>query len=96
MIYNFEWDPNKAKTNIEKHGISFEEATTVFHDPRALTVYDPDHSNTEDRWITLGISQKGKLLVVCHTYQQTDHHTAAIRIFSSRKTTRTESRQYGE
>ncbi len=55
MNYNFEWDPNKAKLNKEKHTVNFEEAATVFHDPMALTIYDPDHSETEDRWLTIGI-----------------------------------------
>lgn len=95
MNYNFEWDPNKAKINIEKHGISFEEAATVFLDPLATTIYDPDHSESENRWITLGISQNGKLLVSCHTFS-TENGTAIIRIFSSRKATKAEKKKYGE
>lgn len=95
MNYNFEWDPNKAKINKEKHGISFEDATTVFLDPLASTIYDPDHSESEKRWITLGTSQNGKLLVTCHTFKN-ENGTATIRIFSSRKATKTEKKQYGE
>ena len=96
MIYNFEWNPNKAKTNIRKHKVSFEEAATVFRDPAALTIFDPDHSETGDRWLTIGISGAGKLLLVCHTYKEVDPETAIIRIFSGRKATESEKRQYGE
>jgi uncharacterized DUF497 family protein len=96
MIYNFEWDPIKAEANIKKHKVSFEEATTVLRDPNALTIFDPDHGETEDRWLTIGISNNGKLLVVSHTYQQLDSNTIAIRIVSSRKATKSESQQYGE
>ncbi|MFZ5759295.1 MAG: BrnT family toxin [Thermodesulfobacteriota bacterium] len=95
MKYNFEWDPNKERINKEKHGVSFEEATSVFLDPLAVTIYDPDHSETEHRWITLGISHKGKLLVTCHTFT-TENGTAIIRIFSCRKATKIERKQYGE
>ncbi len=95
MIYNFEWNPNKAKSNIKKHGVCFEEATTVFLDPMAMTIFDPDHSETEERWITFGISKNSRLLVVCHTYFEEDNETAIIRIFSSRKATKTEDKQYG-
>jgi uncharacterized DUF497 family protein len=94
MNYNFEWDPGKAKINKEKHGISFEEAATVFLDPLAATIYDPDHSESENRWITLGISQNGKLLVTCHTFR-TENESRIVRIFSSRKATKTEKKQYG-
>lgn len=96
MIYNFEWDPIKAEANIKKHKVSFEESTTVLRDPNALTIFDPDHGETEDRWLTIGISNNGKLLVVCHTYRQLDSNTIAIRIVSSRKATKSESQQYGE
>ena len=96
MIYNFEWNPNKAKINIQKHKVSFEEAATVFRDPAALTIFDPDHSEAEERWLTIGISRLGKLLLVCHTYQHIDRDTAMIRIFSSRKATASEKKEYGE
>lgn len=96
MIYNFEWDPVKANTNIEKHKINFEEAAAVFRDPNALTIFDPDHGQAEDRWLTIGISNNGRLLVVCHTYQRFDRSTAVIRIISARRATKTESQHYGE
>ena len=95
MNYNFEWDPNKAKLNREKHKVNFEEAATIFHDPIALTIYDPDHSKAEDRWLTIGISKNGKLLVTCHTYKQEDKKSVNIRTFSSRKATSFERKQYG-
>ncbi|MCW5200671.1 BrnT family toxin [Desulfobulbus sp. F4] len=95
MNYHFEWDPNKEKLNKQKHRVSFEEAATVFRDHQAITVFDPDHSETENRWITLGISQKGKVLIVCHTFKS-ESGTMRIRIFSSRKANKAEEKQYGE
>ena len=62
-----EWDPKKAKSNFEKHGVSFEEAATALSDPMAATGADPDHSLTEERYVTFGVSEKGWLLVVSHT-----------------------------
>lgn len=96
MDYIFEWDPNKARQNKKKHGIHFELAVTVFTDPQAISLYDTEHSKDEDRWITLGLSASHGLLVVCHTFQRISKSTARIRIFSSRKATKCESRQYSE
>lgn len=84
MNYNFDWNVSKEQANRKKHGVTFEEAATIFHDPRAMTIFDPDHGNAEDRWITLGISSSGRLLIVCHTFIEIDRHSADIRIFSSR------------
>ncbi len=89
----FEWDANKNITNQKKHGISFEEAQTVFFDENALLIDDPDHSEEEDRFILLGFSRKANLLVVCHCYR---HSESVIRIISARKATKTESRAYHE
>lgn len=94
--YNFEWDPAKAASNREKHGISFDEAATVFRDARMLSIFDRDHSQTEDRWISLGLSELGRPRVVCHTFREIDEETSIIRIFSARKATKTEVRQYEE
>ena len=94
MKYDFEWDPAKAKANCQKHGVVFEHAATVFQDPRAVSVFDDEHSNAEDRWVTLGISAGGGLLVVHHTFAETDKNTILIRIFSSRKATKDEADQY--
>lgn len=94
MQYNFDWDPDKAQANRSKHTVSFEEAAAVFLDPEMLTLYDPDHSDDEDRWISLGISASGRLLVVSHTYLQESNDSAVIRIISGRKAVPREIRQY--
>ena len=94
--YNFEWDPRKAHDNRDKHGITFDEAATVFRDSKALSIFDPDHSESEDRWITLGISEKGRLLIVIHTFREESEHDVTIRIISSRKATKQETKKYGE
>lgn len=96
MEFNFQWDPKKAKSNKQKHRVSFEQAATVFRDPKAASIYDGGHSEPEDRWIMLGCSEGGGVLVVCHTFKQIDPTTAQIRIISSRKATRREIRQYME
>ena len=87
----FDWDPRKAAANLRKHSVSFEEASTVFGDDYSLTGTDPDHSVGEERFITFGMSQSGRLLVVSHT-EQGD----TIRIFSARRATRSERRLYEE
>jgi len=89
----FEWDKAKESFNRRKHGISFEEAQTVFIDEHALLIHDPDHSEDEDRFILLGLSMRLRLLVVCHSYRKSDE---VIRIISARKATKDETRQYGE
>ncbi len=94
--YNFEWDPQKAVTNLQKHKVSFEEGATVFKDPHAVSIFDPDHSHKEDRWITLGFSGNGRLLVVMHTFYEKDYETVEIRIISSRKASKKEKNMYGE
>ncbi len=89
MIY--EWDPRKAKENLRKHGVSFEEAAAVFLDPLALTFPDPDHSDEEDREITIGITTKHRVVFVSQC-QRGDR----IRLISARKATRKERKQYEE
>lgn len=89
----FQWDPNKAEINLQKHKISFQEAATVFDDVDALVIDDPDHSVEEDRFIILGFSAKANLLVVCHCYRESDR---VIRLISARKATTKESHQYYE
>ena len=88
----FVWDEAKNKINIKTHKISFEEAKTVFFDPGAKVIHDPDHSIEEDRFIILGLSKSLNILVVCHCYREND---GIIRIFSARKATKKERRQYG-
>jgi len=96
MRYYFEWDPQKAKINFKKHKVSFERACMVFKDPNALSIYDEEHSETEDRWITLGMDINRTLLVVVHTFEQLDENTYKIRIISARKATKKEIKQYNE
>jgi len=96
MRYYFDWDPNKAKSNRKKHGISFEQASAIFLDPRMIAVFDSEHSEHEDRWATIGIDRNGILLVVVHTFQHLDADCCRIRIISARKATRKESKQYQE
>lgn len=85
----FEWDDEKAESNLHKHGVSFPEAQTVFADSLALTGYDPDHSDGEDRYITMGTSIEGRLLVVSHT-----DRGDRVRIISAREASRKERRDY--
>lgn len=89
----FSWDKRKAKENVRKHGVSFEEASTAFHDPNARLIQDPGHSDDEDRFILLGLSAALHLLVVCHCYRKSD---SEIRIISARKAIRRERTKYGE
>jgi uncharacterized DUF497 family protein len=86
----FDWDERKAQSNEIKHGVSFEEAQTVFYDPNARCVYDPDHSRDEERFIMLGISAGLRLLIVCHVYRDQE----VIRIISARKANKSEAQQY--
>ncbi len=95
-VYEFEWDPEKAKGNLQKHGVAFEESATVFLDSRAVSVYDTGHSAGEDRWITLGLASTGRVLVVCHTFRENRRNRLVVRIFSSRKATRKERKVYVE
>jgi uncharacterized DUF497 family protein len=90
---DFDWDPNKAAGNIRKHGISFEEASSAFYDERSRLIYDPDHSQDDDRYILLGVSEESRLLMVCHLYKENDR---LIRIISARPATKDERRQYQE
>ena len=85
----FEWDKNKAKTNLQKHQISFEEAESVFDDPLSLTIDDETHSYDEKRYITVGESKIGRLILVCHTIGKEN-----VRIISARKPTRGERKDY--
>ena len=91
MSLLFEWDRNKAQQNIKKHGISFEEATTVFGDLLSLTIRDPLHSIDDERFVIIGYSYKYRLLVVVHTERGN-----RIRIISARRATRRERKTYEE
>ena len=87
----FEWDEAKNKANVKKHGVSFEEAESVFFDEYALLKADPDHSGTEDRFVLLGLSVKLRLLLVCHCFEVDD---GLIRVISCRKASRKEKPLY--
>ncbi len=89
---SFVWDEKKAEENLKKHKIAFKEAQTVFSDPNARMIFDPEHSESEDRFILLGISSGLRLLVVCHCYREND---MVIRIISARRANRQEQKQYG-
>ncbi len=91
MALVFEWDPEKAAANERKHGVSFEEAATVFRDRLALIMGDPDHSDEEDRFLLLGASDRGRLILVSHT-----DRGRRIRIISARRASRSERRNYAE
>ena len=94
MEYDFEWDANKARTNFRKHRISFIQATSVLKDPLAVSIIDDEHSETEERWITLGQTDNDQLLVVMHTFHETDDNTVMVRIISARRASTLEQRQY--
>ena len=88
---DFQWDPGKAKSNLRKHGVSFDEAASVFFDSLAVSGNDPDHSIDESRYVTFGLSSRGRLLTVIHTVR-----ADSIRILSARRATRTERKLYEE
>jgi hypothetical protein len=88
---DFEWDDAKAAANERKHGATFAEAMTVFGDPLALTGYDPAHSDDEDRYLTMGLSAAGRVLVVSHTDRDD-----VVRIISAREASRGERRDYAD
>lgn len=90
-MYYFDWDESKNRINLEKHGITFEEASTVFFDDRAILFDDPEHSIDEDRFLLLGMSETAKVCIVCHCYRESD---TVIRIISARQATRKEEQRY--
>ena len=91
MALEFEWNPGKARQNLKEHGVSFDEATTVFQDTLSITIADPDHSDSEIRFVDIGISHHRVLLVVSYT-----ERNDIIRIISARPATRAERRNYEE
>jgi len=92
--FHFEWDAAKAASNHRKHGISFDLAATVFRDPLMISIPDVEHSETEERWITMGLAENSKLLLVVHTYLEIGDNAANVRIISARPATKQEQRQY--
>ena len=96
MEYKFDWDPAKAKQNLQKHGVSFERAAQVFLDPFAISIFDEKHSDNEDRWVTIGSESNEVLLILVHTFRNVDTNTSIVRIISARKATKEEAHQYHE
>ena len=90
---NFDWDASKAAANRRKHGVSFEEAKSVFYDENARQIPDPEHSDSEDRFVLLGLSERLRVLVVVHAYRDAE---GVIRLISARRATKSEQRQYWE
>lgn len=88
----FDWDEKKAASNLTKHGVSFNEAATVFGDLLGWTFPDRDHSQSEQRWITIGVSESGRILVISHT----DRADAEVRMISARRATKRERKFYEE
>lgn len=94
MEYLFDWDPEKAKLNLRKHGVGFERAATMFRDPHAVSIPDEEHSEDEERWVTIGLDTSGNLLVVMHTFEEAAPTRCRIRLISARKATKKEAKQY--
>lgn len=96
IVYHFEWGAAKARTNLAKHRVSFRAATGVFRDPLALAVYDEEHSEDEERWVTLGRTKNKQYLVVVHTWESVAADEIRIRIISAREAEPQEIRNYEE
>ena len=94
VAYDFEWDAEKAFSNTRKHGVTFERAATVFLDLLALTVFDVEHSQHEERWFTLGLDANGALLAVAHSFEATTPERIRVRLISARSATRREQQFY--
>jgi len=92
----FEWDENKARANLEKHKISFEEARTIFADPFLITFVDEFYSDKEERFISIGLSESNRVLLAVHLEREEQDETIVIRIISCRKATTTERKRYEE
>ena len=91
MKFRFEWDPEKAKINLKKHGVDFEEASTIFDDPQFISFLDEEHSAEEERYITIGLSIKSRLIMIAHAERED-----RIRIISARKASKNEEKFYNE
>ena len=94
--FQFEWGEDKAETNFRKHGVTFELASTVFHDPQLLTVADFGHIETEERWFSVGCASNGVILVVVYLWSDADPNATRIRLISARKAMQAERRHYQE
>jgi uncharacterized DUF497 family protein len=96
LRYTCEWDPIKAKENLRKHRISFDRAAEVILDPLAIAIIDEEHSEHEERWVSIGKDRRGSLLILIHTFLEVSPEECRIRIISARKANKREIRQYEE
>ena len=96
MRYTFEWDPNKAKENLRKHRITFDRAAEVILDPLTVSVSDEEHSEDEERWVSIGKDRRGSLLILIHTFLEVSSEESRIRIISARRANKRETKQYEE
>jgi hypothetical protein len=96
LRYTFEWDPVKAKQNLKKHRISFDRGAEVVLDPLAVSIFDEEQSEDEERWVTLGKDRQGRVLILVHTFLEISAEECRVRIVSARKATKREIRQYEE
>jgi uncharacterized protein len=96
FIYEFEWNRSKASANLSKHEVDFGIAASVFKDAMAATIFDDDHSDNEERWITIGKDEQNRYVIVVHTFQEIEPNRALVRIISARRPTKTEVSQYEE
>jgi uncharacterized protein len=95
LVYRFAWDSNKERSNVLKHdGVTFRLASTVLHDPLAITIYDEAHSEFEERWVSIGQAENGQTLVVVHTFVAIDAQLVEVRLISARKANKHERRDY--
>jgi uncharacterized DUF497 family protein len=96
LRYTFEWDPIKAKENLRKHRISFDRAAEVLLDPLAISIFDEERSEHEERWVSLGKDRRGSVLILVHTFLEVSAEECRIRIISARKASKRETKQYEE
>ena len=94
--FQFDWSESKAASNIRKHGVSFELASSVFNDPQVLTVPDTGHSESEERWFSIGMASNGTMLSIAYLWAQPEPGLVKIRIITARRATAKEIRSYGE
>jgi uncharacterized DUF497 family protein len=94
LRYTFEWDPIKAKGNLKKHRISFDRAAEIILDPLAVSILDEEHSEHEERWVSMGKDRRGSVLIVIHTFLEVAADECKIRIISARKANKRETKQY--
>jgi hypothetical protein len=96
LRYTFEWDPVKAKENLRKHRLSFDRAAEVLLDPLAISIFDEEHGEGEERWVTIGRDTRGSVLILTHTFAEISQAECRVRIISARKAAKGETRQYEE